>query len=52
LTDDQKKQLDALQTEVNQKLATILTKDQNDRLSQMGRRGPGDHGPDDGGPPQ
>jgi hypothetical protein len=54
LTDDQKKQLDALQSEVNQKLANILTKDQNDRLSQMGRRGPDDGGPDNGpgGPPR
>ena len=59
LTDDQKKQLDALQKDVDAKLAKILTEDQKKQLKGMregfgprgpGGRGPGDRGPGDRGP--
>jgi len=46
LTDDQKKQLDTLQSEVDAKLATILTDAQKRRLKEM--RGPGGFGPPGG----
>ena len=55
LTADQKKQLEALQKDVDGKLAKILTEDQKKQLKEMaergpGGRGPGGRGPDDRGP--
>ncbi len=49
LTPDQEKQVDALQKEVDAKLAKILSAEQNEQLKQMRNRGPGGFGP--GGPP-
>jgi hypothetical protein len=49
LTDDQKAQLAALQKEVDEKLAKILTEDQQKQLKEMRDRGPGGRGP--GAPP-
>jgi len=55
LTDQQKQQLTTLQKEVDQRLANILTVDQQQQLKSMARRGPGgppgDGGPPDGPPP-
>jgi hypothetical protein len=56
-TDDQKKQLDALQKQVDAKLATLLTADQKQQLKEMrdnfGQGGPFGFGPPGGpgGPP-
>lgn len=54
LTDEQKKQLEALQHEVDAKLATILTSEQKTQLKEMrerfGPRGRGPRGPGFGGP--
>jgi hypothetical protein len=41
LSDDQKKQLDALQKEVDAKLDKLLTEDQKKQLKEMKDRGPG-----------
>jgi hypothetical protein len=49
LNDDQKAQLAALQKEVDEKLAKILTEDQQKQLKEMRDRGPGGRGP--GAPP-
>ena len=49
LTADQEKQVDALQKEVDAKLAQILTAEQRQELKQMQARGPG--GPGFGPPP-
>jgi hypothetical protein len=49
LTDDQKKQLDAMQKDVDAKLEKLLTDDQRKQLKEMRERGPGGFGP--GGPP-
>ena len=49
LTPDQEKQIDALQKEVDAKLAKILSAEQNQQLKEMRDRGPGGFGP--GGPP-
>jgi hypothetical protein len=53
LSEKQKKQLDALQKEVDSKLAKILTNEQRKQLAEMrGRGGPGGPPPDGpGGPP-
>jgi EF hand len=59
LTADQKMQLEALQKDVDDKLAKILTDEQKKQLKEMrgpgrpggpGDRGPGDRGPGDRGP--
>ncbi len=50
LTADQKKKLDALQKEVDEKLAKILTKEQKAALEEMRNRGPGGRGPGGRGP--
>jgi hypothetical protein len=50
LTDEQKKQLDALQKDVDAKLAKILTEDQKKQLKEMRERGPGGRGPGGRGP--
>jgi hypothetical protein len=56
LTDDQKKKLQALQKDVDARLARILTDDQEKQLAQMRERRPRGFGPPDGpgpnGPPQ
>jgi hypothetical protein len=44
LTDDQKKQLDALQKDVDEKLAKILTDEQKKQLKDLKERGPGGFG--------
>lgn len=44
LTDDQKKQVEALQKEVDDKLARILTDDQKKQLKEMRERRPGGFG--------
>jgi Spy/CpxP family protein refolding chaperone len=44
LSDDQKKQIDALQTEVDARLAKILTPQQLDQLKQMQPPGRGRNG--------
>ncbi|HXE55741.1 MAG TPA: hypothetical protein VN541_22145, partial [Tepidisphaeraceae bacterium] len=41
LTPEQNQQLDELQKQVDQKLATILTDEQKQQLRQMRNRGPG-----------
>jgi hypothetical protein len=41
MTPEQKKQLDALQKDVDAKLAKILTEDQRNQLKDMRERGPG-----------
>ena len=41
LTDDQKKQLDALQKDLDAKLDKLLTDDQKKMLKEMRERGPG-----------
>ena len=46
ITPEQKTQLDALQAEVDAKLAKILTQQQKDQLEEMKNRGPGRGGPD------
>jgi hypothetical protein len=51
LSDDQNKQLDALEAEVREKLEDILEPEQLERLGEMFRRGPGRRGPGFGGPP-
>ena len=52
LTVDQKKQIDELQKEVDEKLAKILTPEQLNQLKQMPGRGPGGRGGfGPGGPP-
>lgn len=48
LTAEQKKQLEALQKEVDGKLAKILTEDQKRQLKEMQQRGPGGRRPGDG----
>jgi len=50
LTSEQKKQLADLQKEVDAKLATILTVEQNKQLKEMRERGPGRFGAPGGGP--
>ncbi len=50
LTDDQKKQLDAIQKDVDAKLDKLLTDDQKKQLKEMKDRGPG-RGPGEKGPP-
>ncbi|HEV3417322.1 MAG TPA: hypothetical protein VG056_10925 [Pirellulales bacterium] len=57
LTADQKKQVEALQKEVDAKLAKILTDEQKKQLKEMRNRGPGGNGPppgppDENGPPR
>ena len=54
LSDDQKKQIDELQKDVDEKLAKILTPEQLNQLKQMPGRGPrGGFGPGGpGGPPE
>lgn len=49
LTEAQKKKIDALQKEVDAKLAKILTQDQQQQLAEMANRGPG--GPGGNGAP-
>ena len=49
LTDDQKKQIDALQKDVDEKLAKVLTDDQKKQLKEMKDRGPGGFGGFPGG---
>ena len=49
LTDEQKKQLADLQKEVDNKLANLLTEEQNRQLKKMRERGPGGFGPGPGG---
>ena len=49
LTPEQEKQLDALQKEVDAKLAKILSDEQKQELKRMGERGPGGFGPPPGG---
>jgi Spy/CpxP family protein refolding chaperone len=49
LTAQQRTQVDALQKEVDGKLAKILNADQKEQLAEMRQRGPG--GPPPGGPP-
>jgi hypothetical protein len=57
LSDEQNKELDALEHEVKERLDKILKPEQKERLAEMFRRGPGDRGrrggPGDGppGPP-
>ncbi len=46
LTDDQKKQLDALQKDLDAKLDKLLTDDQKKMLKEMRERGPGRPGGD------
>ena len=48
LTDDQKKQLDALQKDLDAKLDKLLTDDQKKMLKEMRERGPGRPGGDRG----
>jgi Spy/CpxP family protein refolding chaperone len=52
LTADQKKQLEALQKDVDARLAKILTAEQKKQLEEMGpgRGGPGGRGPGGRGP--
>lgn len=57
LTAEQKKQVDALQKEVDAKLAKMLTDEQKKQLKEMRSRGPGGNGPppgppDENGPPR
>jgi len=49
LTEAQKKKIDALQKEVDAKLAKILTQDQQQQLTEMAKHGPGGPG-GNGGP--
>jgi hypothetical protein len=54
LTDEQKEQVDALQKEVDARLAKILNETQRKQLKEMSERGPGRFGPGGGrrgGPP-
>ena len=54
LNDEQKKQVEALQKDVDTKLDKILTADQKKQLAEMRQRGPGGFGPPGGfpgGPP-
>ena len=51
LTPEQERQVDALQKEVDAKLAKILTAAQKQQLQQMRQRGPGGFGPPPGGGP-
>jgi Spy/CpxP family protein refolding chaperone len=51
LTDDQKKQLDAIQKDVDAKLDKLLTDDQKKQLKEMKDRGPGRGPGEKGGPP-
>ena len=51
LTEAQKKKIEALQKEVDAKLAKILTDEQRQQLEEIGNRGPGGHGGPGGGGP-
>jgi hypothetical protein len=51
LTDEQAKQLDALQKDVDARLESILNDEQKEQLRAMRDRGPGGFGPPGGGPP-
>ncbi|MSR55308.1 MAG: EF-hand domain-containing protein, partial [Gemmataceae bacterium] len=50
-TADQKKELEALQKMVDEKLTKILSEDQQKQLKEMGERGPGGFGRPGGGLP-
>ena len=50
LTADQRKQLDAIQKDIDAKLEKLLTADQKNKLKELRERGPG-FGPPPGGPP-
>ena len=49
LSEEQKKMVDALQKDVDEKLAKILTEDQKKQLKEIGTRGPGGPGGFPGG---
>jgi hypothetical protein len=52
LSDEQRREIDALQKETDSRLAKILTAEQQQQLREIGVRGPGQFGPPPGGEPR